>query len=100
MGGFSAAFEAAAAEVNPSVVPIFSEQVVAPPANAFGAPNDQLRVSGTVTRGYLGLLPQDIDEDLAAATGAAPSRAPEGRSSQTLGLTVQTLTPDIAAQLG
>jgi serine protease Do len=39
---FSAAFEAAAAKVNPSVVPIFSEQVTRV-ENPFGFPDDPLR---------------------------------------------------------
>jgi serine protease Do len=39
---FSAAFEAAAAKVNPSVVPIFSEQVTIV-ENPFGLPDDPLR---------------------------------------------------------
>ncbi len=39
---FSAAFEAAAAKVNPSVVPIFSEQVTNV-SNAFGGDNDPFR---------------------------------------------------------
>lgn len=49
---------------------------------------DQLLAGGKVTRGYLGLLPQDIDEDLAKAL----------ELGETKGVLVGDVTPDMPAE--
>jgi serine protease Do len=68
---FSVAFEAAAAKVNPSVVPIFSEQV-AKVENPFGFPDDPFRqfFGDNFFRRFFGQVPQGEQKETIHSLGS------------------------------
>jgi serine protease Do len=68
---FSAAFEAAAAKVNPSVVPIFSEQVTTV-ENPFGSPDDPFRqfFGDDFFKRFFGLPPSGEQKETIHALGS------------------------------